>query len=188
MGTRLVLNREPRVLIVGSLFIIVGAALLLDRLDLLSFRWDKLFWVAAFVTGGYLATEGFVRRKKGRVFWGSLLFFFSCYQVLIRFGIIDRYDFFTLSALFLSFGFSFLTLFAFEPREFALLIPASLLCGAGVISILWWWELIEWYEIRYVMRTYWPVLFILVGLSIMFRRRHMERTQTEADRPDSSPA
>ena len=183
MGTRLVLNREPRVLIVGSLFIIVGAALFLDRLDVLSFRWDKLFWVAAFGTGGYLATEGFARGKKGRVFWGSLLFFFSCYQVLLHFAIIDRYDFLTLSALFLSFGFAFLSLFAHEPKEVGLLVPAFLLLGAGVVSILWWWELIEWYDILDALRMYWPITLILIGFSIMFHGRQRAQTGGTAESP-----
>lgn len=172
METRLILNREPRILIIGSLFIILGTALLLDRLDLLYFRWDKLFWLAALVTGGYLATDGFIAHKRGKVFWGSLLFFFSCYQVLIRFGLLDRYDFYTLPALFIAFGLAFFTLFTYEPREYSLLIPAFLLCGTGILSLLWWWEVVEWYEIRYFLRTYWPLILVLLGIFLIVRRRN----------------
>ncbi|MEX2116521.1 MAG: hypothetical protein WEB37_06525 [Bacteroidota bacterium] len=171
MSLRLVLNREPRILIIGSLFIILGVALLLDRLDVMAFRWDKLFWIAAAITGGFLTGDGFLRRKRGRTFWGSLLLVFSVFQILTRFGAIERYDFYTLPALFISFGLAFVCLYALEPREVTLLIPAILLCGAGTISLLWWWEMVDLYEVRSAVRTYWPLILVAIGLSIMVRRR-----------------
>lgn len=171
MSLRLVLNREPRILVIGSLFVILGVALLLDRLDVMAFRWDKLFWVAATVTGAFLTGDGLVRRKRGRTFWGSLLLFFSVFQTLTRFGVIDRYGFYTLPALFIAFGLAFACLYALEPREVTLLIPALLLCGAGTVSLLWWWEVVDLYEVRMVVRTYWPLVLVAIGLSIMVRRR-----------------
>jgi len=171
MSLRLVLNREPRILIIGSLFIILGAALLLDRLDVMAFRWDKLFWIAATITGMFLTGDGLVRRKRGKTFWGSLLLFFSLFQTLTRFGAIERYGFYTLPALFIAFGIAFFLLYMLEPREVTLLIPALLLCGAGTVSLLWWWEIVDLYEVRSAVRTYWPLALVAIGLSIMVRRR-----------------
>lgn len=179
MGFRLVLNREPRILIIGSLFIILGAALLLDRLDIMIFRWDKLFWIAATVTGAFLTGDGFIRRKRGRLFWGSLLLFFSVFQILTRFGVIDRYGFYTLPALFIAFGLAFVSLYAIEPREVTLLIPAFLLCGAGTVSLLWWWEIVDMYEVRSIIRTYWPLVLVAIGVSVMVRRRPRPGEATE---------
>ena len=171
MSLRLVLNREPRILIIGSLFIILGATLLLDRLDVMAFRWDKLFWIAAVLTGGFLTGDGFIRRKRGRLFWGSLLLFFSAFQTLTGLGVIERYGFYTLPALFIAFGLAFFCLYALEPREVTLLIPAILLCGAGTVSLLWWWEIVDMYEVRSIIRTYWPLVLVAIGVSIMVRRR-----------------
>jgi hypothetical protein len=175
MGVRLVLNREPRVLVIGSLFVILGLSLLLDRLDLVYFRWDKLFWLVGCITGGFLVTDGYVRKKRGRVFWGGLLFFFAAYQSAAHIGLIERFGFYTLPALFISFGLAFMCLYLLDPSEFSLLIPAFLLCGAGVTSVLWWWEVVDLYEVRYFVRTYWPLVLVALGLSIMARPRRSSR-------------
>jgi hypothetical protein len=186
MQTNLIFHREPRALVLGSLFVILGAALLLDRLELVWFRWDKLFWMAAVATGGFLLTDGFLSVKRGRIYWGGVLFFFGSYQVLIRFDIIERYGFYTLPALFIAFGLAFLCLYVRFPREFALLVPFIILAGSGVVFVLWWWEMVEWYEIRHFVRTYWPVLLILIGLSIMFRRRQMDRPRIHTEKYGNS--
>lgn len=171
MGIRFILNREPRVLVIGSLFIILGVSLLLDRLDLVYFRWDKLFWLVASITGAYLMGEGLVRKRRGKAFWGGLLFFFGVFQSAMHAGLIERYGFYTLPALFIAFGLAFLALYAVDPREVSLLIPSLLLCGAGVTSLLWWWEVVDLYEVRQVIRTYWPLVLVALGLSIMVRPR-----------------
>ncbi|MBI2618882.1 MAG: hypothetical protein HYW57_02260, partial [Ignavibacteriales bacterium] len=134
---QLVLKREPRVLAAGSLLIIVGIALLLHRLDIVSLRWDKLFWLVGVTGGGFLVADGFTRRRRGRVFWGSVLFLGSLYFVLLRFGVLARYDFPLVPMLFVVFGLSFFLLYLADLRATTLLIPALLFTGAGGAAILW---------------------------------------------------
>ncbi|MBI2619033.1 MAG: hypothetical protein HYW57_03030, partial [Ignavibacteriales bacterium] len=164
-------KREPRVLAAGSLLIIVGIALLLRRLDIVSLRWDTLFWLGGLAGGGFLVADGFVRSKRGRVFWGSVLFLGSLYFVLLRFGVLLRYDFPLVPILFVVFGLSFFVLYLSDLGEVTLLIPALLFTGLGGGAILWWWEVFEWYELREILRIYWPIILVLWGTALLVRRR-----------------
>lgn len=171
MHMRLFFHREPRALILGSLFVILGASLLLDRLDVVLVRWDRFFWIAVFATGGFLVADGYAHVRRGRIYWGSVLLFFGAYQTLLRFDVLERYAFHTVPALFIVFGLAFLLLYFRFPSEWSLLVPFFILTGSGVTFVLWWWEVVEWYEIRMFIRTWWPAVLILIGLSMFFRRR-----------------
>lgn len=164
-------SREPRAVIIGSLLILIGITLLLDRLNVFYFRWDRLFWLMTLFLGGFFAVDGFLRKRRGRVFWGSMLFFISVYYVLLQWRLIDRYDFYTLPVILIALGFSFVSLYLYEPREVALLIPAILFVGTGTAAILWWWEVLEWYEIRHAIRVYWPLLFVVWGIALIVKRK-----------------
>ncbi|GJQ20747.1 MAG: hypothetical protein HBSIN02_11020 [Bacteroidia bacterium] len=171
MHTKLSFHREPRALILGSLFVILGSSLLLDRLDVVMVRWDKFFWVAGLATGGFLVADGYTHVRRGRIYWGSVLLFFGAYQTLLRFDVIERYGIHTVPALFVVFGLAFLVLYLRFPSEWPLLIPFFILSGSGATFLLWWWEIVEWFEIRMFVRTYWPALLILIGIAMLFRRR-----------------
>ncbi|MEP0822842.1 MAG: hypothetical protein HRF44_08325 [Ignavibacterium sp.] len=184
MHMRLFFHREPRALILGSLFVILGASLLLDRLDVVLVRWDKFFWIAVTATGGFLVADGYTHARRGRIYWGSVMLFFGAYQTLLRFDVLERYGIHTVPTLFIVFGLAFLLLYLRFPSEWPLLIPFFILTGSGVTFLLWWWEFVEWYEIRMFIRTWWPVLLILIGFSMLFRRRAVGPSSTTSLKPD----
>lgn len=184
MHMRLFFHREPRALILGSLFVILGASLLLDRLDVVLVRWDKFFWIAVTATGGFLVADGYTHARRGRIYWGSVMLFFGAYQTLLRFDVLERYGIHTVPTLFIVFGLAFLLLYLRFPSEWPLLIPFFILTGSGVTFLLWWWEFVEWYEIRMFIRTWWPVLLILIGLSMLFRRRPVAPSSATSLKPD----
>ncbi len=171
MWKRIALNKEPRGLVFGILLIALGAVLLLDRLDVLFVRWDSVAWIVGACLGGYLVVDGFVRKRGARIYWGSVLFFFCVYWVLAEWNVVYHHNFYVTPVILLSFGLSFFLLYASSPREFGLLIPAVLLSGAGTVMILWWWEYVEWYEVRHALNTYWPLLFVIWGVSLLLKRR-----------------
>jgi hypothetical protein len=72
----------------------------------------------------------------------------------------------------LALGFSFLMLFFYDPRRIGVLIPLLFFGGYGILYYLWWWDVIDWFEMKHYMQTYWPLLIILWGISLIFRRRH----------------
>ena len=172
MSERIALNREPRVLVFGILLIALGLVLLLDRLDLLFVRWGSLAWIVGACFGGFFAVDGFIRKRGARIYWGSVLFFFCTYWVMAGWDVIYHHNFYVTPVILLSFGLSFFALFASRPREYGLLIPAILLSATGTLMILWWWEYIEWYEVRHALRTYWPLVFVIWGVALLLKRRN----------------
>jgi len=172
MSDKIGVNKEPRILILGILLITLGVVLLLDRLDLLLVRWNGLAWVVGVCFGGFFAVDGFLRKRRGRIYWGSVLFFFSLYWALTRWDVIYHHGFYVTPVILLSFGLSFFALFASDPKEYGLLIPGVILSGVATIMILWWWEYLEWYEVRYAVRTYWPLVFVIWGVALLLKRRN----------------
>lgn len=172
MSERIALNREPRILVFGILLIALGVVLLLDRLDLLFIHWKSVAWVVGACLGLFFVVDGFVRKGGGRIYWGSVLFFFCLYWVLAGWDVVFHHNFYVTPVILLSFGLSFLVLFASRPREIGLLLPGILLAGTGALMILWWWEYIEWYEVRYALRTYWPVILVIWGVTLLMKRRN----------------
>jgi len=178
-------TRDTRAIVIGSLLILVGLILLLDRLDLFYFRWNRLFWIVAACLGGFFVVDGFLRKLRGRVFWGSMMFFVSAYYIMLQWRIIDRYSFYTVPAFLIAIGLSLVMLYLYEPREVALLIPAILFVGTGTAAILWWWEVIDWWDVRHAIRTYWPLLLVFLGVGLIVRRKP-QRTGT-AELPPEPP-
>jgi hypothetical protein len=102
----------------------------------------------------------------------DVLFFFSLYWVLAGWDVVYHHGFYVTPVVLLSFGLSFFTLYASDLREYGLLIPGLLLSSAGAIMILWWWEYLEWYEVRHALRTYWPLIFVVWGAALLLKRRN----------------
>ena len=164
-------KRDMKVPILGILFIVLGSALLLDRLDVMSLRWGRVFWALVTVFGGVLVVLAFVNRIRRNLMWGNLFLFFGGVVALYQWHVIPREDFYFLPMMSIAFGLSFLMTFLYEPRNLPLLIPAIVFVGFGVVFYLWWWEYLDWFDFRYYARTYWPVLLIALGAAIALRRR-----------------
>lgn len=180
------MRREPRIVTLGVLLIALGAALLLDRLDIVWFRWSSLGWVAGACFGAFFAVDGFIRKGRGRIFWGSALFFVSLYGILDRWDVVYHHEFYTLPVLFLSLGLSFFVLFAYDPKETTLLVPGVFFCGAATLMVMWWWHLVEWYDVRHALRTYWPAVLVLWGVALLLRKRRPDRRSLRSTPADST--
>lgn len=164
-------NRGTANAVSGILLILLGSSLLLDRLDVVSFRWSAVIWILLMTLGGYLAFDGYTRNRRGRIFWGTALSFFSLFIVLTKFGVIEREHFFLFPAVMISLGLSFLALSVHRPNEFVLLLPAILFVGFGVFTILLWWDFLDWYDVRRGIRTYWPAGLIVWGVALLARKK-----------------
>ena len=171
MSDNVGMNREPRSLAFGIVLITLGVVMLLDRLDVLPMRWESFIWIVGVCVGGFLVFDGFRRMRRARIYWGSVLFFFSSYWVLARWDVIHHHGFFVTPVILLSFGLSFVLLYASNTNEYGLLFPAVLLTGVGGAMILWWLEYFEWYEVSCYVRTYWPLLLVIWGAALLLRRR-----------------
>ena len=164
-------KKDFRVPILGILFIVLGIALLLDRLDVVMLRWGRVFWSVVTIYGGVLVVLAFVNRNRRNLRWGNLLLFFGGCVALYQWHVIPRGDFYIVPLLSVALGLSFFTSYAYEPRNFPLLVPAVVFVGFGTVFYLWWWEYLDWFDFRYYARTYWPLLLVALGLAIALRRR-----------------
>ena len=157
--------------IFGVFLILLGAGFILNKLHVFHYSWGIILWVCLSVVGVVTVVQAFITRRRGVVFWGSLLFFVSVTMIAHRFVLIDFVPWNMPATFALALGLSFLMLFFFDPRRFGVLIPVLFFGGYGVLYYLWWWDVIDWFEMRHYVYTYWPVFVILWGLSLIFRRR-----------------
>jgi hypothetical protein len=157
--------------IFGIFLILLGAGLILSKLHVFHYSWGIILWVCLGVVGVVTVVQAFITRRRGVVFWGSLLFFVSVAMIAHRFVLIDIAPWDVPATFSLALGLSFLMLFFYDPRRFGVLIPVLFFGGYGVLYYLWWWDVIDWFEMRHYVFMYWPVFVILWGLSLIFRRR-----------------
>ena len=159
--------------LLGIFLIVLGAGLILSKLNVLHYRWGIVIWACLGIAGLTSAVQAFITRRRGMVFWGSFLFFISIAILIHRFELLNSAPWDIPAAISLALGFSFLMLFFYEPRRFGVLVPVLLFGGYGVMYYLWWWDVIDWFDLKYYIHTYWPVLIILWGISLIFRRRQL---------------
>jgi hypothetical protein len=157
--------------VIGTALILIGTALLLDQIGLMYFSWKKVFWIFGLAVGVALALQGFILEKRRRVFWGSLLFFVSLHYILWSWGLVDRDYLLWLPSMCVALGLAYFVLYLYEPTNFTLLLPSSIFIGIGVVSVLWWWEYLEWFEVEDALRTYWPLALVAWGVALLVRRR-----------------
>lgn len=155
----------------GIFLIVLGSVLLLDRLGVISFGWGRIFWLFLGIWGAVLALQGFTMKRRGRIFWGSLLFFLGILFSLDAWDLIWLTDELGVGGMSLALGLAFVMLYVFEPRNLGVLAPAVLFVGFGAAMILVEYGYLDWWEVRRTIRHYWPVVLILWGAAILLKRR-----------------
>ena len=150
--------------------ILIGTAMLLDRLDLLPVQWPLVGWGVLVLFGAHRVILGFTARWKGRVFWGTLLFLIGLYNVLYHLDVVERYPEVVLPVILLAVGMSFLMMYAVAPKEWHILIPALTLAGLGGVLLFAEYGYFDSWEVMWTIKRYWPVALILFGISLVLRR------------------
>ncbi len=154
---------------IGIVLILVGSALLLDRVGVIRFGLPPLLWSLLAIFGALKAIEGFSRKKSGRVFWGTFLFLLGVYGVLRYLDVIELRSYWMMPAILVIAGLSILMMFVSSPKDWHLLIPALLLTGTGSAIILTELGYLYRYDVLESLRIYWPVGIILFGLALIVR-------------------
>ena len=163
--------KQSKISITGMLLIAFGSFLLLDRMNVISFGWDRIFWAFTGIAGAVLAVDGFSNKRRGKIFWGSLLFFVSVSFSIYVWDLLWWPEYYWPGSLSLSLGLAFFALMLLEPRNIGLMVPGILFSGFGVTMLLVEFYYLDWWDVRYVLRDYWPVAIILLGIGLLFRRK-----------------
>ncbi|MBI3194529.1 MAG: hypothetical protein HYZ34_08710 [Ignavibacteriae bacterium] len=155
----------------GIALIVFGALLLLIKTDILDIDFSQVIWAGVMVLGLGIVVQGFSRDKRGKVFWGTVLFLYSLYFFLHEFEFIEYYHHIFLPSSLIIFGIAFFMLFISNVREWALIIPSVFFIGIGGAFLLSEFGYVDCDEVWNTMWSYWPVLLIAVGLGILIKRR-----------------
>ncbi len=163
--------QKPKISVAGILLVVLGIVLLLERLDLVEIGFGRILWTSAALLGGWFVVRAFLYNERGKAFWGTALFLFSIYFLLRSFGVVEFHGRTIVPSALLIFSFAFLMLFVQNPRAWQVLIPAVILGGLGTVFILTDLGYLYSWDVLHTIRTYWPVALILIGISLLFRRR-----------------
>ena len=154
----------------GVALIVVGAVLLLDRIEVVSVGWSFAIWALIAVFGLVRAVDGFARKKPRLVFWGTLLFLLGTYSLLRDIDVVELRSYWWLPAAILILGFSFLMMYLSTPRDWHLLVPSAVLLGIGTAMVLTEYGYLYRYDVVHAIRMYWPLGLIVFGVSLILSR------------------
>ena len=154
----------------GISLILVGSAMLLDRLDVLTFGWKPVLWALVMFFGIAKATSGFSREKRANIFWGTFFFLFGTYMLLHNLDLIDVRSYMVFHVVLLIVGSGILMMYFSSPKEWHLLVPALLLVVIGGVMVLTELGYFYRYDVVETIRLYWPVGLILFGIALVLRR------------------
>ena len=159
------------------ILIIACSLLLINKLFPGYLNWRHVYPLVLLLLGLFLILSVFVKRKtdKGAVFPGTLLFLIGLFFFLRNFELVEYYYVREVWPIFLVIAcLGFLALFFVNPRDTGNLVPATILVALGVLFLLKQFYVID-IELGEIIADYWPIILILVGLSIIlgsFRRRN----------------
>jgi len=164
----------------GLLLIIVGAALLLNKLMPDFMGWRNVYPIILIGLGISMILSASCKEKtdKGAVFPGTILFLIGIFFFLRNYELVEYYYVREIWPIFIIIvGIGFLALFIAKPSDTGVLIPAVILIFFGGVSLLDKLYIID-LEIWEIVADYWPVILIFIGASIIFgslkRGKHLE--------------
>lgn len=151
----------------GVILIIIGALLLVNKLTDISFGWYQIYPVIFVALGIMFFVSVINRQNKGAVFPGTILLLMGVFFVLRNWDLVPyRYVRDVWPAMSAILGLAFLALFLVKPRDWGVLIPASIFLFFG--GAIWLDKLdIIYIDIWDIWRDYWPALLILIGIGII---------------------
>ncbi|MDI6765665.1 MAG: DUF5668 domain-containing protein [Bacteroidota bacterium] len=158
----------------GIALIIVGAAMLVDHLNIINIAFSSIFWPLLMVIGIFAVGKGFSQNRLRKIYWGTVLFLYSLFFFLRSIDSIELYSFVFLPASFIIFGVGFFMMYLNNFKDWHFLIPALLLTGIGSLFLLTEYGCFSHREVWDAVRTYWPVILILFGLAILLKRYNVK--------------
>jgi hypothetical protein len=170
-SSRSMMPTQQRLPVFGIVLLVLGVALLLEKLDVIEFGWSRILWAAIVLVGALITIRAFVQNGRGRVFWGTLLFLYGLFFFLRSLDLVEGGGEVFLPATITILGFAFLMLFVSDPKDWHLLIPSVVLLAFGGAFMLTEVGYFRRWEVWDSIGTWWPVILVLVGLSMILRKR-----------------
>jgi hypothetical protein len=161
---------DRRMSIAGIALIIIGAGLLLSRLDLISLAKEDALWLLAVAGGGAMLYRGFASQGSGsgKIFWGAVFLAVGALQLAARWspmGIdpgIEGPLYLTVPAL------AWILVVIKSPREWHVLVPAVALLVLASAMYMTEIGTLTRSEVMDTVGRYWPVALVAFGLAMVF--------------------
>jgi hypothetical protein len=176
-------SRSFRIPWLGVIFVVLGLMLLIEKLGYYHLHFGMIFWPLVLIFGFMKVVEGFSGNNSGRIFFGTICFLYGVYFLLRSSDYFEMRFHMFLPATFIIIGFAFVMIFLNTPREWAFLLPAILLMSAGIAYLLSDVGYFSPWEVRELVRLYWPVGLIIAGLAIILRWRSQKSAHTPSEPP-----
>ena len=165
---------------IGLILVALGALLLAENLNYIRLSWDT-FWPWLLICGGIVFCLAWFqdRTQNGLLIPGvtflvyGILFWYCANYGWWRMGHDNLWSFFLIGP-----GLGFFAMYFLGAKERALLLPAGIMTGLGLV----FWSGPE------NLRLVWPVALILVGLQLVLRNRNRNRRRTPFSSTDSPSA
>ncbi|HLX13007.1 MAG TPA: DUF5668 domain-containing protein [Bacteroidota bacterium] len=163
---------QRRVSWFGVALIVTGLLLIARRYYFFNLDTERIISLLLVFWGLFGVARGFARNAQGKIFWCSVLFLYGVYFFLRT---MDRFEFhegMVFPATFLIFGIAFFMAFLGNPKDWFYLVPAFFVGGAGALFILTDVGYLSGWEVWDVTSRFWPLALIVIGLALLFRKRH----------------
>ncbi|HUL42867.1 MAG TPA: DUF5668 domain-containing protein [Bacteroidota bacterium] len=164
-------NGKQKIPWLGIALIVFGAAILLRKFHFIELEYWSIFWPLLMLMGLVIAGRGFSANRHGKIFWGTVLFLFSLFFLLRAGDIMDVSAYLFPPSVFLIIGLAFLMLFLNNVREWYFLLLASVFGGIGSLLLLANYGYLYYWDVWELLRTYWPVVLIFLGVGLLLKRR-----------------
>jgi len=155
----------------GVALVVVGVAILLQKLHVVEVEFGMVFWPLLMLLGLVGVARGFALGARGKIFWGTVGFLYALFFLLRSLDFVEIRPHMFLPATFLVFGIAFLMLSVNTFRDWYFLIPAAILGGTGAMFLLAEYGYLYYWDVWQAVRLYWPAVLILFGLGIILKRR-----------------
>ncbi len=158
------------------LLIVIGGGLLLDRTGVLAFGWWTVVWAVVATLGLHKIIQAFLVPARGRMVWGTTLFFVGLYFVLEDLGFLVLPGGMLFPGLLAVVGLGFLLALLRQPGEWHLAVPAVVLLGTGALMISAELNYLARGMVLDLVRQWWPAALVLFGAALLLNGR----TQTKS--------
>jgi hypothetical protein len=155
----------------GAGLIVVGSAMLLHRMGVVTFGWHAAFWGVVALAGLYKVVTAFTTGRAGAAFWGTVFLVVGGYQTLEYLGVVYVSSYLLFPWTVVLVGAGFLMMFAVRPRDWHVLVPAAFFVGTGTVMVLAEMGYFDRWDVMDALRQYWPIALILFGITLLLNRR-----------------
>lgn len=164
---------EKKSAIPGMILIVIGGLILVNKLDLLDFRFRDIFPYLLIALGVLFVFRLISQKHRSAVFPATFFLLLGAFLLFRQYSYYSWHiyhftDFWPVILLII--GLAFFAQFIAKPKDWGLLIPALILLFIGSLFLARNYGWFYVYDVEYYFHLYWPVILILIGLGLIFSK------------------